>query len=73
MTQRTPYRFVLMPDGSDRERPLLKFVKVRFTGSDLPRSPQRGTRIQAKTTPETIRQVESGTGIGIFRPKHVSV
>ena len=74
MTQRTPYRYILAPDGiGPSGTRSLKFVKVRITGFDLPNPSQRGTGIQAKTTPETSRHVNSGTGMGIFRPKLLSV
>ncbi len=75
MTQRTPYRYILVPDGVGPKSgcQYLTLKKVRFSGSNLPSSSQRGTRIQAKTSPETVRQVESGTGIGIFRPKQLSL
>ncbi len=73
MTQRTGYRYILVLDGIDRGRSSLKFVRVQISGSNLPSSPSRRTRIQAKTTPETARQVESGTGMSIFSPKLLSV
>ncbi len=75
MTQRTPYRYILVPDGVGPKSgcQYLKFVKVRFSGSNLPSPPQRGNRIQAKNLGKDVRQREIGNRNSIFRPQEVSL
>jgi hypothetical protein len=74
MTQRTPYRYVLVPNGIGAPGAhFLKLKKVRFPGSNLLSPPQRGNGIQAKNLSQAVRQVKSGNGNSIFRPKQLSV
>ena len=73
MIQRSPYRFALMSDVSDRGRPLLKFVKVRIPGFNLPSSPQLGNRNHDLETETALRDTESGNGNSIFRPQLLSL
>jgi hypothetical protein len=75
MTQRTPYRYILVPEGVGPKSgcQYLKFVRVRFSVSNLPSPPQHGNRIQAKNLLKAVRQEESGNRNSIFRPQELSL
>lgn len=73
MTQRKAYKYALVPDGSDRGRPLFKFVEVQIPGLNLPTSSRHGNRISRLETESTVRHRESGNGNSIFRPQEVSL
>lgn len=76
MTQRSPYRFALMPTGIENRfpgHPLFKFVKVQIPGSDLPRSSRHGNRIYTQEPENSVRHIQSGNGNSIFSRKELSV
>jgi hypothetical protein len=76
MTQRSPYRFTLMPTGIENRfpgQPLFKFVRVQIPGSDFPRSSKTRKQNQVLETENTVRHIQSGNGNSIFSPKEVSL
>jgi hypothetical protein len=74
MTQRTGYRYALVPDGIGKSGVrFLALKKVPISGFDLPRSSRHGNRIHGLETENPLRHVETGNGNSIFSPKELSV
>jgi hypothetical protein len=72
MTQRSPYKFILVPQNPRNSGTFLALKRVQIHGSDLPSSSEPGNRIHSQKSENSVRHMESGNGNSIFGRKEVS-